>query len=195
MSTSTTLANEINNLNNQLKNMIPLPVLQTFSEDQARFSSLSSSVSLSISSLLNSSFPSGVPLLTQDKKIIKISEIKKDRVAVVVFFRGSWCPYCNITLNFYQQQLIQKYKNNENNNKEEIAWIAVAPQQPEENGKMKEREGEGKLDFEILTDSGNKLASELGIVIQPSEAAYQVKLIYFLKYFFLSFYFLMLYIC
>ena len=29
-----------------------------------------------------------------------------DRLSVLVFYRGAWCPYCSITLNTYEAELV-----------------------------------------------------------------------------------------
>ena len=34
--------------------------------------------------------------------------VTADRPAVLVFYRGAWCPYCNIALSAYQQHLLPR---------------------------------------------------------------------------------------
>jgi hypothetical protein len=34
-----------------------------------------------------------------------LGELVADGPAVLVFYRGQWCPYCNLTLRTYQQEL------------------------------------------------------------------------------------------
>src|SRR5260370_33174627 len=35
-----------------------------------------------------------------------LAQLRDGRPAVVVFYRGAWCPYCNITLRTYQADLV-----------------------------------------------------------------------------------------
>jgi peroxiredoxin len=44
--------------------------------------------------------------------------------AVVVFYRGAWCPYCNLTLRTYQEQLVGPLADRG------AVLIAVSPQRP-----------------------------------------------------------------
>jgi peroxiredoxin len=37
---------------------------------------------------------------------IRLSVVRADGPAVIVFYRGAWCPYCNITLRAYQRDLL-----------------------------------------------------------------------------------------
>ena len=35
-----------------------------------------------------------------------LARLRGGRPAVVVFYRGAWCPYCNIALRTYQAELV-----------------------------------------------------------------------------------------
>src|SRR5258708_6987750 len=37
---------------------------------------------------------------------VTLSELVSDGLAVIVFYRGGWCPYCNLTLRIYQSELL-----------------------------------------------------------------------------------------
>ena len=37
---------------------------------------------------------------------VTLSELVSDGPAVIVFYRGGWCPYCNLTLRTYQSELL-----------------------------------------------------------------------------------------
>ena len=78
------------------------------------------------------------------------------RPAVIVFYRGAWCPYCNLALRTYQEQLLPALT------ERDIALIAVSPQRPD--GSLTARET-NDLQFPVLSDVGNTLASQLGIVL------------------------------
>ena len=81
------------------------------------------------------------------------------RPAVVVFYRGAWCPYCNITLSHYQARLHPTLV------ERGIELIAISPQTPDGSLTMQEN---NELAFTVLSDPGNMLARNLGILTAPS---------------------------
>ncbi|HZZ52489.1 MAG TPA: peroxiredoxin-like family protein [Pseudonocardia sp.] len=85
-----------------------------------------------------------------------------DKAAVVVFYRGGWCPYCNIALRAYQADLLPALRD------QGIALIAVSPQKPD--GSLSTREA-NELSFTVVTDPGNQLARSLGILTEPTADA------------------------
>ncbi|GAB5454192.1 MAG: peroxiredoxin-like family protein [Henriciella sp.] len=75
---------------------------------------------------------------------------------VVTFYRGGWCPYCNLELRAYQNAL------------EEIVslggqLVAVTPEKPDNSLSTIEKNA---LAFPVLTDSENGLAKALGIAFE-----------------------------
>lgn len=69
-----------------------------------------------------------------------------DRLAVgpvvLTFYRGSWCPYCNLELRAYQAML-------DDFRAEGASLIAVSPQEPDDALSMTEK---NSLDFDVLSD-------------------------------------------
>jgi peroxiredoxin len=86
--------------------------------------------------------------------------------AVVVFYRGAWCPYCNVTLRAYQEQLLPEL------GARGVALIAVSPQTPD--GALTARET-NELAYAVLSDPGNQIAGALGILTETGEAARAVQ--------------------
>jgi peroxiredoxin len=82
--------------------------------------------------------------------------------AVVVFYRGAWCPYCNLTLRTYQQELLPELR------ARGTRLIAISPQTPEGS---EQAIANGELAFPVLSDPENALASRLGIVTEPTSDA------------------------
>jgi len=82
--------------------------------------------------------------------------------AVVVFYRGAWCPYCNLTLRTYQQELLPELQ------ERGTRLIAVSPQTPEGS---EQAVANGALEFPVLSDPENALAGRLVIVTAPSAEA------------------------
>ena len=81
------------------------------------------------------------------------------RPAVIVFYRGAWCPYCNLTLRVYQEQLAPEL------DRKGIALVAVSPQKPDGSLTMQEAHD---LTYAVLSDPGNQIATALGILTGPS---------------------------
>jgi peroxiredoxin len=78
---------------------------------------------------------------------------------LINFYRGNWCPFCNIALKGYQDKL------------EEITakgaiFIAISPELPDESLTTKEKL---ELKFTVLSDKGNVFAKKLGILFQQPE--------------------------
>jgi peroxiredoxin len=85
-----------------------------------------------------------------------------DQVAVLVFYRGGWCPYCNIALNTYQAELVPEL------GRRGVKLVAVSPQAPD--GSLSTRE-KNELTFTVLSDPANQVAKALGILTAPSTEA------------------------
>lgn len=85
---------------------------------------------------------------------VSLAELLAGGPAVLTFYRGGWCPYCNIQLRAYQAVL------------PEITALgarlaAVSPQLPD--GSLTTAETNG-LGFAVLSDPGNTLARRFGLV-------------------------------
>ncbi|HEX3959281.1 MAG TPA: peroxiredoxin-like family protein [Trebonia sp.] len=85
-----------------------------------------------------------------------------DGTSVLVFYRGSWCPYCNIALSAYQEQLLPLLTGRG------IRLVAVSPQKPDGSLTMQQKHN---LAFTVVSDPGNAIAGRLGILTGPSEKA------------------------
>ena len=96
-----------------------------------------------------------VELIGPDGVPTTLGEATGGRPAVVVFYRGAWCPYCNIALNNYQALLLPALSDRE------VRLIAVSPQRPDGSLTMKQKHD---LAFAVLSDPGNVLAQVMGIV-------------------------------
>ena len=81
---------------------------------------------------------------------------------VLVFYRGAWCPYCNVALSAYQRHLLSALT------ERGVHLIAVSPQAPDESLSMQEK---NDLAFTVLSDPGNSIARDLGILTHPSDEA------------------------
>jgi peroxiredoxin len=91
-----------------------------------------------------------------------LAQIRAGRPAVVVFYRGAWCPYCNIALRTYQAELAPALADRG------FVMIAVSPQKPD--GSLSAAQT-NELTYAVVSDPGNQLASALGILTEPAAEA------------------------
>jgi peroxiredoxin len=87
--------------------------------------------------------------------------------SVLVFYRGAWCPYCNIALSVYQQELLPQLT------ERGVRLVAVSPQQSDGSLTMQQKHS---LAFTVVSDPGNAIAGRLGILTRPSDEARAVQL-------------------
>lgn len=95
-------------------------------------------------------------LLNAVGKMIKSSDILARGPMVLTFYRGGWCPYCNLQLKHLQESLAHFEAAG-------ISLVAVSPQTPDNSISIVEKH---KLEFEVLSDSGNELARQFGVAYQ-----------------------------
>lgn len=76
-----------------------------------------------------------------------------DRPAILTFYRGGWCPYCNLDLRAYQALLPEIEAAG-------ARLIAVSPELPDAALDTAETNA---LAFPVLSDVGGKLAASLGL--------------------------------
>jgi peroxiredoxin len=91
--------------------------------------------------------------------MVSLSEVLRKGHAVVVFYRGGWCPYCNIQLRAYQRLLPQLAQLGAN-------LVAISPQLPDASLSTAQR---NVLDFAVLSDAGNGVARSFGLVYSLPE--------------------------
>jgi peroxiredoxin len=91
-----------------------------------------------------------------------LAQVRAGRPAVVVFYRGAWCPFCNIALRTYEAELAPALADRG------FVMIAVSPQKPD--GSLSAAET-NQLTYAVVSDPGNQLASALGILTEPSAEA------------------------
>ncbi len=82
--------------------------------------------------------------------------------SVIVFYRGAWCPYCNIVLRHYQAELLPALQ------ERGVSLVAISPQTPEGSTAASTS---ASLDFATLSDPSNQLVRHLGIVTEPTADA------------------------
>ena len=89
-------------------------------------------------------------------KTVNLKDYLKEGPVVLTWYRGGWCPYCNITLRHLQDQLPNFKALGAN-------LIALTPELPDKSLSTAEK---NELDFEVLSDIGNQVAKAYGIVFE-----------------------------
>ncbi|MEM9338385.1 MAG: peroxiredoxin-like family protein [Bacteroidota bacterium] len=92
-------------------------------------------------------------------KNIKSADLLQEGTLVISFYRGGWCPYCNMELKAIQSILDQIREAG-------AQVIAITPETPDNSLTTSEK---NELEFEVLSDIDNKYAKELGLVFQLPE--------------------------
>jgi peroxiredoxin len=87
-------------------------------------------------------------------KAVNSADLLKSGPVIVTFYRGSWCPYCNLTLHELQQSLTAFEA-------EGATLVAISPEQPDLELETVKQHG---LLFPVLSDHGLKVAKEFGVV-------------------------------
>lgn len=90
---------------------------------------------------------------------VALSDYLKKGKVVLTWYRGGWCPYCNLTLHALQEELANFKANGAN-------LIALTPELPDESISTSEKHD---LNFEVLSDIGNKVAKKYGIVFKLTD--------------------------
>ena len=91
---------------------------------------------------------------------VTLEELVATGPEVVVFYRGGWCPYCNLALRTYQQDLLPALA------AFEARLVAISPQTPDQSLSTAER---SRLDFRVLSDPGSRLARRIGVAFQQAQ--------------------------
>ena len=97
------------------------------------------------------------------KTVTLASELKKGPV-ILIFYRGSWCPYCNLHLHVLNQAQDKFDKYN-------AQIIAVTPQSPDRSATQIKKDG---YPFEVLSDSDSQVMKDYKLYFQLSAELVEV---------------------
>lgn len=151
-----TIAQQVEALNANLATQMPPEVMGAFADE--------------LGGLSTRAVPEDVPepgtpmpdgdLLDVHGEATTFEQARDGKPAVVVFYRGAWCPYCNLTLRAYQQQLVPAL------DERGVGLIAINPQKPDGSLTMQET---NELTYTVLSDPGSVLMGKMGILTEPGE--------------------------
>jgi peroxiredoxin len=161
--TSSTIALQASQLAKQIARQPQSDVLSVFATEQAELEAKGAPGGVIAA---GAKLPNAV-LLDPYGEAIGLYGALAERPAVIVFYRGVWCPYCNIALRTYQSELVPEL------DRRGVALLAVSPQKPDGSLSMQEKHD---LSYTVLSDPGNILAGTVGIVTVPSAEVRQAQL-------------------
>ena len=77
---------------------------------------------------------------------VRLSDMLRGGPVVLAFYRGDWCPYCNLTLHTWQERLAEVTAAG-------ARLVAISPQRPSNALTMKEKH---ELAFAVLSDESQE---------------------------------------
>lgn len=150
------LIDEINNYKEGFKKKVP----QEFQDIMLNATEELKKTSLSKNALKLGDTAKDFALPNAVNQTVSLDELLKENDFVVInFYRGLWCPYCNLELKALQSINDELIKNNGK-------LVAISPQTPDASLSTKEK---NELEFEVLSDSHNTLAKDYGLVFSLAQ--------------------------
>jgi len=95
---------------------------------------------------------------------VDIEDLLENGPLVISFYRGAWCPYCNMELAAYQEALSELTEAGGQ-------LVAISPELPDASMSLIEKHG---LKYQILSDVNNEVARQFGLVFKLSDSLQRV---------------------
>ena len=92
-------------------------------------------------------------------KEVKSADLLAQGPLLINFYRGEWCPFCNLALASMQKH-VDTFK------AKGVTLVAISPELPNQSLTTTQKHD---LQFPVLSDVGNKFARQLGIVFQQPD--------------------------
>jgi peroxiredoxin len=100
-----------------------------------------------------------VSLLDMTGHKVNLSDLWQKETLVVVFYRGGWCPYCNLELRAWQTHLDSLKQLG-------AGLVAISPQTADSSLSTAEK---NQLQFTVLSDTNLEVAKAFGIAFEMPE--------------------------
>jgi peroxiredoxin len=91
--------------------------------------------------------------------VVDVATLLAKGPVIVSFYRGGWCPYCNLELKAYQEILPEITAAG-------ASLVAISPEKPDDTVSTAEKNA---LTFEVLSDVGQKVGRAFGLVYEFTE--------------------------
>lgn len=109
--------------------------------------------------LLGAQIPD-VTLRNVNGKDVNLRALVGEKPTILVFYRGGWCPYCNVQLSALGQKEAEL---------KQLGYqiVAVSPDRPDELKKSVEK---NKIGYRLLSDSGAEAIRAFGLAFRVDDA-------------------------
>ena len=87
---------------------------------------------------------------------VNIRDLLAQGPVVIAFYRGGWCPYCNLELKALQNALASIQETG-------ATLVAISPETPDNSLTTQEKNA---LTFPVLSDVDNQVARQFGLVFK-----------------------------
>ena len=152
----TTIAEQVNDVKAAAATRLPAEVVAVFASDQGALADRG--IPTGAVAVGDELAPFALPDATGQTRTL--DDLTANGPAVIVFYRGGWCPYCNLTLRTYQRDLLPQLRAHS------ARLVAISPETPDASLSTQEK---AELTYTVLSDTGARLASAVGITFDPSD--------------------------
>ena len=165
---TTSLAGRIADFQAELLPTIPAEVLQAMREGGEQIAGLG----IEQKALRTGAAMPDVTLPNAAGNQVNVGQLLAGGALVLSFYRGSWCPYCSLEIRALSENLAALRARGAD-------LVAISPQLPDIS---RQQVSDLQLDFEVLSDAGNAVARQFGLVftlpeiLRPAYAAWGVDL-------------------
>lgn len=90
---------------------------------------------------------------------VDLADVLKSGPAIVSFYRGAWCPFCNLEIRAMQRELASAEAAG-------VTLVAISPNTPDESLGLIDK---ADLTFSVLSDAENAVAKQFNLVYQMEE--------------------------
>lgn len=116
--------------------------------------------------LIGEAIPANQSLINLEGKPVSLNELVGRKPTILIFYRGGWCPYCNLQL--ADLQTIE-------GNLKDLGYqvVAISPDRVEE---LQKTVTKNTLSYALLSDKGLAVAQQFGLVYRVADPRYQTLL-------------------
>jgi peroxiredoxin len=91
-----------------------------------------------------------------DGQMVSLADVLANGPAVISFYRGAWCPFCNLELRAMQRELASAEASN-------VTMVAISPNTPDTS---RDLVAEAEVTFPVLSDAENAVARQFNLVYE-----------------------------
>lgn len=100
-----------------------------------------------------------IALINAKGNLVDVESFLERGPVIVTFYRGGWCPYCNLELRAFQKILPEIKAAG-------ASLVAISPEKPDDTLSTVEK---NELDFEVLSDIEQRIGRAFGLVYSFSD--------------------------